>query len=490
MDSIDKRQFVISSRKIKKPGFAHKNLGQGKILSYEKSLEVQEIENAPRGPEKEKGILLGLAFPIDNQYPVQESNGYTIEERIKKWSGRFVAYFNGRIYTDCIGSLALFYLHIENEWVVSSSMRLISELYGLKRKAHGLMYGAAGKNRGTLLSDFYPGPFTPIPQVRRLMVYEYLDYSKQDFVNKRQWEWDSSYRGTAPQELSRIFSNYCKCLYQNIAKKYDGVHIGLTGGVDSRTSLALAKYSGIAFDTYTEERSYKTHKTKIRKGELRIAKQAAKAAEAEWKLCRNVHGSKKKYKDIREHSFGMVENASLYSFAYNQFPVKKGKDILIHSSGWEIAAGFWHSKIRECPTAEERRRELEAVCSYMHKSELHRRSLHQWLEDLGTAEMKGMSFADRIYLEQRASVWVSDLAQAMDILEFDRIELVDNYELLSILMAYPRDWLNKKKRHQKHIIQYCAPSLSSVPYYKKSKMTMRAERICTGVFFLRKKERD
>lgn len=477
MSSVDKRQFIISDRKIERPGFQYKNLGQGKILSYERSLEVREIEDAAPG-HNEKGILLGLAFPIDNQYPVTESNGYPIEERIKKWSGRFAAYVNGRIYTDCVCSLSLFYLYIEGEWVVSGSMHLLSEIYGLSRNDDGLVYSKAGRKRGTFLSDFYPGPFTPIPQVRRLMVYEYLDYNSKDFVNKRQREWNSSYQGTSPDELNRIFSNYCKCLYENIAQKYKYVHIPLTGGVDSRTSLALAKYSGIDFAAYTEKRSKKTHQVKTSGRELQIAKRAAEAVGAEWKLCKNVHENKEKYKDIRRHSFEMLENASLHSYAYHQFPEKEGKNIIIHSSVWESTAGVWCKRIRDCSAAEERKKAMEEACPYMQESNLHRRSLLQWVEDLETAGIKGLSLAEMCHLDQKTGVWAGDLAQAMDILDFDRIELINNYELLSILMAYPREWFKSKKMHQKYLIQYCAPKLAAVPYYKKSKWVIRAERIC------------
>ena len=455
MGYVDRRQFIISDKKVTRPNFCYRELGQGRILSYEKSLPVRDISG---------GILIGIAFPIDNEYPVVEDNGYSLEERIKKWSGRFIVYVNGRFYTDSINSLGMFYFHAQKGWVVSSSMHLLAEEYNLKRNGDELLYGQSGKNKVTFFSDFFPGPFTPIPEVKRLMIYEYLDYNSETFVNKRRWEWNSSYRGLTADELSLKLIDYCKCLFKNIEKEYDGIHIALTGGMDSRTCAALAKYAGVEFDTFTEKRSYKTHLVKTLRSELTTAKKVADALGVKWKLCKNNHWDASKYNDVVTHSYGMLKHATVFSYAYNQYPDKIGKDIILHSSVWEGLIEYLKNKIGTAgPTTAERKRMLEHVCPYMQTSEVHRKSLNQWVEDLEVAGPKEMSFTDRCMFEQRECVWASDLSQLSDIEEFDRIELINSYELLSILIAYPKEMLSKKKLHEINILSHCCPKLLDIP---------------------------
>lgn len=462
MGYVDRRQFIISDKKVKRENFTYRELEPGRILSYEKTLPVQDISG---------GVLIGIAFPIDNEYPVAEDNGHLLEERMKRWSGRFIVYASGRIYTDAINSLGLFYLCTQKGWVVSSSMHVLAEEYNLKRNSDELLYGQSGKNKVTFFSDFFPGPFTPVAQIRRLMIYEYLDYNSEMFVNKRCWDWNPLYRGLTADELSCKLIDYCKCLYKNIEEEYDGIHIALTGGMDSRTCAALAKYAGVNFDTFTEKRSYKTHMVKTLHSELETAKKVAVTLGVKWKLCKNNYFDVKKYNDVTTHTYRMLKHATIFSYAYSQYPDRIGKDIILHSSVWEGLIEYLKNKIGTAgPTVKERKRMLEYVCPYMQTSEVHCKSLNQWVEDIEVAGCRQMSFTDRCMFEQRECVWASDLSQLSDIEDFDRIELINSHELLSILIAYPKEMLNKKKLHEINILSHCYPKLLDIPINQKSKV--------------------
>ncbi len=99
-------------------------------------------------------------------------------------------------------------------------------------------------------------------------------------------------------------------------------------------------------------------------------------------------------------------------------------------------------------------------------SQVHRISIDKWLEDIHEKGHRDMTWSNRFYFEQRIGSWLNDLNQAMDIIDFDRVSMVNNYEMLSILFAYP-DAMRKREEHEKMIIEYCAPNLADMPVNPK-----------------------
>lgn len=50
----------------------------------------------------------------------------------------------------------------------------------------------------------------------------------------------------------------------------------------------------------------------------------------------------------------------------------------------------------------------------------------------------------------------------MDIIDFDRISPANNYEIISILLAYPQK-MRLSGEHQKMIIEACVPAIKDLP---------------------------
>lgn len=455
---IDRRQFIICNRKINRQDFGCIDLPCSMFLNYHKDLPVKKIGDT---------IILGLVFPITPDYSVEKSQDYPIEELIKKWGGRFVVYDHGMIYTDATSSFGLFYIETTGCRIISSSIHLIVTEYGISRNSkYELDYRGHGDTW-----DFYPGPYTPYGGVKRLMQYERLDCFGKKFVVLHVPEWNNAYKSKNPLELTEVLVQYMAFMLQQIAKEYDGIWVPLTGGIDSRCVCAWCKAADIPFSTYTEERTYETHGAELTQADRELPGRISERLGTDWSFCRMREWDKKRWNSILQHSMGMVRNTNLYSYAYDQYPQKQNKNIILHGSIFEISREYYRKSMGgELFDFDARKTALNRwLRGNLKKSGIHRKSLFTWLKDIEIKGNQEMAWYDRFYYEQRLGSWLSDLNQAMDIIDFDRISPANNYEIISILLAYPRE-MRTSGEHQKMIIDACAPGLDELPINPSTKI--------------------
>ena len=456
---MDERQFIICKDKIEKENFCSLALDHGYVLYYHKSLKVRRMKDF---------TVIGLAFSIHPDYPVGRETPYPLEEQIRMWGGRFIVYQRGRIYTDATKSLGIFYLvngrHQKESRVISSSVHLLTELYHLERRNE---FELSFEPR-EIASDFYPGPCTPFVEIRRLMQYEKIDFLSEDFVSEEGIEWNPVYRSWTAEKLSEQLIQYETYMMREVNKEYKNVYVPLTGGWDSRCVAAICKKAQIPFSTYTELRTKETHKAGFSKGDRELPKLLADIWNVKWELCKPDVIDDNKFKEIIKHSMGMVRNTNLYSYAYDQYPVDKNNGIILHGAVWGVSREFYGNSISgECNSIRGQERNLRSwMGELLSESDVHRESIQTWMQDIHTYGLGGMKWTERFHLDQRLGCWMSDLNQALDLVKLDRVSPANNYEVLSILMAYSEK-LRKKGEHQKMIIHICTPEVDNIPVNPK-----------------------
>lgn len=456
---MDDRQFIICRDRIEKDDFCSLALDQGYVLYYHKSLKVRCAKDY---------VVIGLAFSIHPDYPVGGERSDPLEEQIRMWGGRFIVYQNGKLYTDATKSLGIFYLesgrHERESRVVSSSIHLLTECYHLERRnAFELSFEPR-----EIASDFYPGPCTPFTNVRRLMQYEKIDLFAENFILEDTTEWNTSYQGWTAEQLSERLIQYEAYMMKEVKEQYDNVYVPLTGGWDSRCVAAVCKKARIAFSTYTELRSKETHKAGFSKSDRDLPELLAKKWNVEWELCKPDVWDEDKFKEILRHSMGMVRNTNLYSYAYDQYPREKRDGIILHGAVWGVSRVFYDKSISgESRTIRGQEQNLQSwMGELLSSSDVHRESIRLWMKDIHTYGLRNMKWSEKFHFDQRLGCWMSDLNQALDLAELDRISPANNYEVISILMAYPEK-MRKKGEHQKMIIHMCTPEVDRIPVNPK-----------------------
>lgn len=452
---IDNKQFIICRDKIRRKDFCALMLDQGYILYYHKSLKVKKARDY---------VLIGLAFSISPDYPVGEDLAKPLEEQIRMWGGRFIVYQNGRIYTDATKSLGIFYLLNDDVRVISSSVHLLAEIYHLKRKNDfELSFEAGG-----IASDFYPGPCTPFAGMHRLMQYEKIDFFAKDFVSEDKTEWNEAYKKYTAKQLTEQLIQYETYMMKQVNREYNNIYVPLTGGWDSRCVGAICKKADIPFSTFTELRSKESHGVKFSKGDKEIPQIVANAWNVKWKLLEYHDMNENRLQEIVKHSMGMIRNANLFTYAYNQYPEEKDSGIILHGSIWELSREFYGNSVSgDYKTSRGQEKNLRSwLGAMLDSSSVHRESIQTWMNDVQTKGPINMKWFDRFYFDQRLGCWLSDLNQALDLIAFDRISPINNYEVISILMSYPEK-IRRSSAHQKMIIHMCTPEVDRIPVNPK-----------------------
>lgn len=450
---VDNKQFIICKDEIDRKDFHALALDQGYVLYYHKALKVRKTKDY---------VLIGLAFSISPDYPVGENLPNPLEEQIRMWGGRFIVYQNGRIYTDATKSLGIFYLTESGVRVISSSIHLLTEIYHLERRNDFEL----NFEPGGIASDFYPGPCTPFAGIRRLMQYEKVDFFSDHFISEDKTEWSEAYKKQTAKQLTEQLIQYVTHMMKEVKKEYSNVYVPLTGGWDSRCVGAICKKADILFSTYTELRSKESHKVKFTKGDRELPRLVAEAWNVEWELYGCDDKNENRLQEIVEHSAGMIRNANLFTYAYNQYPQDGG--IILHGSVWELSREFYGNSVSgDYKTIHGQEKNLRNwLGAMLNVSDVHRESMQIWMKDVRTKGSKSMKWFDRFYFDQRLGCWLSDLNQALDLIAVDRISPINNYEVISILMAYPEK-VRKRGEHQKMIIHMCTPEVERIPVNPK-----------------------
>jgi hypothetical protein len=91
-----------------------------------------------------------------------------------------------------------------------------------------------------------------------------------------------------------------------------------------------------------------------------------------------------------------------------------------------------------------------------------RRMLSEWIDWVGRSELPGLEFVDRFYLDQRGGCWLGDIEQALDLVEPERIHVLNSSRTISLLLSQPME-SRQKDGHQVRLIEALSPQLAAFP---------------------------
>ena len=468
---INSRQFVIAKKRCCKPEYHYLELHNGYIFSYHKDLKFYVDKDREM-------LLLGFAWQVDKERksPKEELeklyeiyNGKIPEEEIYKmedtWCGRYILIVRGKVYLDASGLLGVFY----SKTGISSSCLLLAESMGLSE----CLYEASEK------LNWLPGPLTQYKDIRRLLPSQVYDLYSDSIQGRRLL---SEKRINFKNEKERIdtFISYFSFSLKNMANLFPEkkILIALTGGYDSRTLLALAKYSGIEFECFTLEHD------NITKGDIELPQELCQAIKCGYLyLQRNKDNySAEEEKNYIRHSSGLANDGDKWHYVYGQYQelVRRFGDIVcLRSSIWETAIEYFRNTIGD-------EMDVKNVCANFNAHGLQKDSIEEYSRWVVKNEQKDLSLCNRFLWEQRYGSWLSSIEQSFDLMDhIVSLQPLNCRFLIEMLLGFSREDRIIKK-HQVKIISEACPELEKIRFNNdkndgKSRFLMWKQRIEKGL---------
>lgn len=444
MGTIDRRQFVIMNTPYVKEDFINLKLSNGMILSYQKELKITVCDD---------NVLLGHAFSTEPE--AINLKGDMLPE-MAKWSGRWVLLTKDKLYLDACGTLGCYYGEDSNGFVISSSLRIISEALNKTWTADYKVKHGDGNG----IVDYYPIPYTPYDGIMKLLPSQYIEFDSKLHIKFRDNYMINRYCNWTIEDIQNAFIEKMSNVMKNIEHEFPGeVWITLTGGVDSRTNFAIAYHSGIKFKAYTAVRN------NVNKYDLKWPKIICKKMKIPYFHIDDTKGSDKALEDEFDiHCGGPVTfGTERQQYAANSDVPSEKKAIVLWGTLWALSFECYERYINDALTNEEKFDELKRICgSIMEESNIHNKSFKAWLKNDEENPYK-LGWRKRMYWEQRNGAWVSAAQQGIDLFDSVRISPVNSQELFELLFSYPKQY-QRDKRKQKDIINICCPKIRRITY--------------------------
>lgn len=463
MQVVDRRQFIIMKEPYIREDFRHIILTNGLILSYQNDLHVLANEK--------KGIyLLGWAFGINSNDIILDEN--CIDNK-RYWAGRWILIYKSKIYLDCCGTLGCFYYNNHNKVIISSSLHLISKVLKLEREdVYEVRYG---DGHGTF--DYYPAPFTVYSDVFKVLPSQYIEFSDTLIklnVNKKYMY--RKYVAMSKNEIERKVIDGLACEMQNIEHQFrNNIWLSLTGGVDSRTNVAVAFYSGIKFHTYTVIRDNTNN------NDLVLPKKICKKIGRKNLFLSDIQETASSRKIIyNEHTAGCSVGTERKQFLAGIDVPNPTESIVLWGTVWESYIKYYYQYFEKGKTLDERIENINSFCdAIITKSYVHKKSLAKWLKYIEKNFSEEVDWRERLYFEQRVGSWGSYSAQGLDLLDSVRIAPINCQELLELLLSLDVSVADKSIQYS--IINKCCPRISKIRYGERKDIIYRFYRKIKGI---------
>lgn len=446
MQVVDRRQFIIMDKPYIREDFKNIVLQNGMVLSYHKDLCVRS--------NKKLGIyLLGIAFSVNKNRIILDEN---CENNRRYWAGRWVLIYKTKLYLDCCGTLGCFYYSEHEKVIISSSLHLIKNV--MKTKLQSNYQIKYGDGHGTF--DYYPAPFTIYSNIFKLLPSQNIEIGNKNLkLNINQQYMIRKYNKLSREQIETKIIEGLACEMKNISQEFnENIWIPLTGGVDSRTNLALAVYSRIKFHTYTIKRN------NTNKSDIYIPQKICKKLGIKNLFLsdlKNVADDRKKM--YEEHVSNCSVGTEKRQILAN-IDIPNAKDsIILWGTVWESYIKYYYSYFEKGKEITERLKMINEICeSILDKSLVHKKSIREWLEYVEKNPIIGLDWRERLYIEQRVGGWVSYAAQGFDLLDSVRISPVNCQELMELLLSLDVSAMDKSS--QLCIINKCCPKISKIQY--------------------------
>lgn len=449
---INDRQFFLTKQDIALfDNWSKSQLSNGYTLYYHNDLSVIKAGN--------NIVLLGYAWQVDptRQAPEQELitlnkkdviTHQDVYEMEKTWCGRYVLIVNNWLYLDATGMLGVFY----SDQILSSSLNILCTLEKREFIYPDIQHRAS--------PDFFPGPLSPYEGVRRLMSSQILDITtlaRQD----RPLLVDPIPSGKSEKELIDEVAKYFTCSVKNLAKTLSDYKIwfALSGGRDSRATLALFEKAGVDYQTFTLWHKYLTL------GDYKLPFKLAKALHKKHRYIKRDESqySKKRYDDYQIHTAGMAVDADWLFYAYNQYQAIQeypGEKVVI------IRGGIWETPEEYYSVAwGESAKDVKTLFPGIMDNKMQYDSMMEWVDMVNNDKLnQNISFESREVWDMLQCSWLSAVEQSFDLMDgIVSIQPLNSRMLIRLLFAFDHKD-RRSKVYEERIAATCCPAIANIPF--------------------------
>ncbi len=430
----------------------------GWTLSWEPKLDVKHSKDW-------SVVLVGMAWQIDPeresdiQILLEEACGMDTDgiiDMISTWCGRFIVIAGSKVYADCNTQLAVFYA----DGALSCSTAVLCDYLNIKVKKPNIAHA--------ITPDFVPGESTQYPQIRRLMIDQIYNLKTKKTERRSLLPGGILDFETRDERDAYFF----RCFVQSIhnLKKQIGdkkIMVALTGGVDSRTSLACIELSGIDYSCFTLEHG------DMSSADRKIPPILCRLLGREYRYIPRTHVDPEKTKEFDIHTGCMNVDTDRLFYGNGQYQAipEDGKSVVIlRSAIWET---FFGDYVLRMPVEERKHMTKESIKKYYKWIAFDEEKLKvycDWLkrvqEQEPWEEEACISEVDRMYWTMRSGCWLSDLEQSLTLVDnLESYQVLNSTLFFRILFGYvdPND-RPANKEEERRLTKAACPKLAKVPY--------------------------
>lgn len=448
MIRISKKQYIISSKELDVADMSCTRLPYG-YLYTDREFALQKVKDS----KGRNCIVLGNAFCTD-VYPKQVTDDIisfsdeSMVELTKNWTGRWLLIRDNELMTDTTGLMSAFYWTCENEWIVSSSLALMSEVLGKPIKNSVQTTGL----------DWHLLPDSIIPDVKALFCTQQISLVEGLEVMPIA-RFSDKISLTTENKIKQVNSRLIIAL-KNIEKYSDRkILIALTAGKDSRLVLASALAAEVGFSTYTMEHP------KMLRADRKLPGKMAKKFDFPWTLIKMKAQSKELIDEYLQFNGGNSKGADIIFYSSGQSQQLPKDTIVIRGGIFEAGQQYGRSTMGS--TMEALREGFFKYYKTSLKAAGQKEAFEKWERNANKYPIPFIDLRDRFYIEQRVNGWVSAIEQALTINDFDSIQIANCQELISVLLAATDDERENNTLAYR-MIEALVPELLKYPFNKQS----------------------
>lgn len=352
---------------------------------------------------------------------------------LDKLTGRFVMLVscdeNNFLIHDATGINAVFYNNLSDELIISSHTQIIAEIKGYK--ITGIREALFNNKKFKSRTCYMPGLETGYENIRILSPNTLIDLNEKKI--KRFFPRERLKKQKINQQLIAEISEILTNTFELLVKKYE-LAVSLTGGIDSRLTLASSKAhkDKIIYFTYKFDDEYG------HSDDIRLATEVASIANIKHEKYIIDSSKYTEYIELFNRNSGYLRpesQAKLVYAIYHNFPKNR---IHIKSTVSEISEGFY---LRHFPPIPAFKPFLKYILSKFYNPIKEYNKFTHWafsefikIAEFGNFYKLGYNYYDMFYWEHRNGCWQSLQNQDFNVVH-DIFIIYNNRELLKKLLS-------------------------------------------------------